>query len=92
MSKIIKWATYVNATDTATLKQHAFHSVVKKARITGDEYTVAQSLCGRVMVGEGDTLQEASTIEQINDEVINLQTACKICQKLFNAKHTTNAD
>lgn len=83
MSKIIKWATYENSDATQTLKQHAFHSVIKKAKITGTEYHVAQSICGHVMVGEGDTLAETATIETIDEEVFNPKKACKACIRIY---------
>lgn len=90
MCKITKWATYENVDATRTLKQHCFHSVTKKDRLLGDEYQVARSLCGRIMVGEGDTLAETATIDQIDDEVMNPDTACKLCQKIYNQQTATN--
>lgn len=85
-SKVIKWATFANKADTATLKQHAFHSIVARDRILGIPYNIAQSLCGRIRVGEGDTLSETASIDQIDAEVINSEKCCKLCQKIQAAQ------
>lgn len=90
MSNTIKWATYENSDASKTLKQHAFRSVPFKNLDSGFDGEITQSLCGNVRVGEGDTLAEASTIEQIDDEVMNPDTACKICQRIYNQQTTTH--
>lgn len=89
MSKTIKWATYENADASKTMKQHAFQSVTTRQKYTGTVFNIAESLCGRIRVGEGDTLSEAATIDSIDDEVINLNTACKTCQRLYNNLNPT---
>lgn len=92
MSKIIKWATYENSDATQTLKQHAFHSVPYRNLDTGFEGEITISLCGLVKVGEGYLPHEATPISDIEDEVINLNTACKRCQRLFNYLNPTTHD
>lgn len=92
MSNTIKWATYENRDATKTLKQHAFMGVTRKARFTQTPYNVARSLCGNVMVGEGDTLAETASIDQIDDEVMKPDTACKSCLKRFNSLNSTTND
>lgn len=86
MKDLIKWHTAENADATKILKQHAFVTA-KRGAYYMEKYDGNKSLCSKNGISDGD---KYIPIEEVNGEILNPETACKKCQKIFHFKETEN--